>query len=150
MRSPWCSGLAVARARASSPTPLREGVWPHGGGAQERPCPSCSARADHVGWTSGKILKEKKTRKKNTITRSSSRWHTCTACRQLAARMRMRSYAGSLGTDIYSYNARAVSHLGVLLRLLGTHCSIVLITIPYSRRSPLGRTRTQSHYSALR
>ena len=82
MRSPWCSGLAAARARASSPTPLREGVWPHGGGAQERSCPSCSAHADHAGWTSVEIWK-----RKQTIPQRSSRWNNCTACHQLAARV---------------------------------------------------------------
>ena len=147
MRSPWCSGLAVARARASSPTPLREGVWPHGGGAQERPCPSCSARADHAGWTSGKILKEKKHDNSKLVLLAHlyrvSPARSAYAHAQLCRNARHRY--------IYIHiNARAVSHLGVLLRLLGTHCSIVLITIPYSRRSPLGRTRTQSHYSALR
>ena len=40
-------------------------MWPHGGGAQKRPCPSCSARADHAGWTSGEIWKEKERKNKH-------------------------------------------------------------------------------------
>ena len=68
------------------------------------------------------------------IPRCSSRWNNGTACHQLAARMHMRSYARSLGlcVDIY-ISACAVSHLGLLLRLLGTHCGIVLVTIPHIR-----------------